>query len=140
MISKTSQQKKTYATLTGHLPQTLDGNGIFIHMNGLNLWDQCWQIFHTVDGRNPANHLLSMKPCEKWDILHINWCRISSINSTFASFWGTRFKCPSHGVPPQKFGAQCGEILASQKGKHRFQTVSRIVVSNQVGRVGMRIS
>ena len=27
------------------------------------------------------HHLLSMKPYEKWDILHINWCRISAINS-----------------------------------------------------------
>ena len=25
--------------------------------------------------------LLSMKPYENWDTLHINWCRISSINS-----------------------------------------------------------
>ena len=37
----------------------------------------------TVDGRNPANHLVSMKPYEKWDVLHINWCRISSINRIF---------------------------------------------------------
>ena len=28
------------------------------------------------------HHLLSMKPYEKWDILHINWCRISSIDNT----------------------------------------------------------
>ena len=34
-----------------------------------------------VDGKKPANHLLSIKPCETSDILHINWCRISSINS-----------------------------------------------------------
>ena len=27
------------------------------------------------------HHLLSMKTYEKWDILQINWCRISSINS-----------------------------------------------------------
>ena len=27
------------------------------------------------------HHLLSMKPYEKWYILHINWCRIPSINS-----------------------------------------------------------
>ncbi len=25
-------------------------------------------------------YLVSMKPYEKWDILHMNWCRISSIN------------------------------------------------------------
>ena len=30
------------------------------------------------------HHLLSIKPCETWDILHINWCRISSINSRLA--------------------------------------------------------
>ena len=27
------------------------------------------------------HHLLSMKPYKKWNILHINWCRIFSINS-----------------------------------------------------------
>ena len=27
------------------------------------------------------HHLLALKPCETWYILHINWCRISSINS-----------------------------------------------------------
>ena len=34
----------------------------------------------TVDGRNPANHLTCMKPCKYWNMSHINWCRISSIN------------------------------------------------------------
>ena len=33
------------------------------------------------------NHRTSAKePYEKWDILHINWCRISSINSMFGEF------------------------------------------------------
>ena len=27
----------------------------------------------TVDGRNPANHLLYMKSYQTWDILNINW-------------------------------------------------------------------
>ena len=40
--------------------------------------------FNTVDGRNPANHLGSTKPCKRMDILPINWCRISSINNMFA--------------------------------------------------------
>ena len=31
--------------------------------------------------KSGLHHLLSMKPYEKWDILYINWCRISSINS-----------------------------------------------------------
>ena len=31
------------------------------------------------------HHLLSMKPYEKRDIIHINWCRISSINSIYAT-------------------------------------------------------
>ena len=34
----------------------------------------CW---YTVDGRNPAPSDKSMKPCKWWDILHINWCRVS---------------------------------------------------------------
>ena len=38
-------------------------------------------LFDTVDGRNPANHLLYMKAYEQWDIIHIKWCRISSINT-----------------------------------------------------------
>ena len=35
----------------------------------------------TVDGRNPANHLGCINPCKSRDICHINWCRMSSINS-----------------------------------------------------------
>ena len=27
------------------------------------------------------HHLGCIKPCKQWDIYHINWCRISSINS-----------------------------------------------------------
>ena len=27
------------------------------------------------------HHLRCIKPCKEWDIYHINWCRISSINS-----------------------------------------------------------
>ena len=29
----------------------------------------------------PNNHLGCIKPCKQWDNLHINWCRISSIDS-----------------------------------------------------------
>ena len=59
----------------------------------------------TVDGWNPANHLLSMKPYEKLDILHINWLagfqpstvslEIPPVSWTpwFLKNWsGTRFK------------------------------------------------
>ena len=28
------------------------------------------------------HHLAYLKPCKQWDIYHINWCRISSINRT----------------------------------------------------------
>ena len=38
-------------------------------------------MFPTIDGRNPAPPGM-YKPCKYWDKLHINWCRISSINST----------------------------------------------------------
>ena len=31
------------------------------------------------------HHLLHTKPYETWDILHISWCRISSINSIFCN-------------------------------------------------------
>ena len=28
----------------------------------------------------PNNHLGCIKPCKEWDVYHVNWCRISSIN------------------------------------------------------------
>ena len=31
---------------------------------------------------------LYMKPCEKWNILNVNWCRMSSINSISYLFRG----------------------------------------------------
>ena len=37
------------------------------------------------------HHLLSMEPYEKRDILHMNWCRISSITLEFDIFF--RFLC-----------------------------------------------
>ena len=43
----------------------------------------CWWF------RNAANHLLSIKPYEKWDNndnLPINWCTISSLNSMILVF------------------------------------------------------
>ena len=41
---------------------------------------------YTVDGRNPAPPGIYIKPGKSWDILHINWCRISSINSMTCHF------------------------------------------------------
>ena len=32
------------------------------------------------------HHLGCIKPCKQWDIYHINWCRISSINSINTQF------------------------------------------------------
>ena len=48
--------------------------------------------YDTVHGKNPAPPFLSMKPYEKWDILHIKWCRISSINRMIVIFlfWGKK--------------------------------------------------
>ena len=34
----------------------------------------------------PNNHLGCINPCKQWDIYHINWCRISSINSITGNF------------------------------------------------------
>ena len=49
----------------------------------LSLFSRYWKRLDTVDcSEIPNNHLLSMKPYEKLDILHINWCRIPSSNST----------------------------------------------------------
>ena len=38
----------------------------------------CWWWFQ----KSCTTHSLSIEPYEKWDSLHINWCRIVSINST----------------------------------------------------------
>ena len=38
------------------------------------------KVQDTVGGRNP-DHLGCIKPGKSWDIYHINWCRIFSINS-----------------------------------------------------------
>ena len=35
--------------------------------------------------KKSLHHLSSINPYKNWDILHINWCRISSINSIFLS-------------------------------------------------------
>ena len=43
-----------------------------------------WLIY-AILFRNLANHLTCMKHCKWWDINNINWCRISSINSTTLS-------------------------------------------------------
>jgi len=43
-------------------------------------WHHLFKENNTVDGRNPASPG-THKPCEQWDKLHINWCRMSSINS-----------------------------------------------------------
>ena len=49
----------------------------------LSLFSRYWKRLDTVDcSEIPNNHLLSMKPYDKLDILHINWCRIPSSNST----------------------------------------------------------
>ena len=44
---------------------------------------------NTVDGRNPANHLGCVKPCQWWDKLPVNWvdgCRISSNSMTIVVY------------------------------------------------------
>ena len=52
----------------------------------------------SVDGRNPAPlgttwDVLYIKPCKSWDIYHINWCRISSINSKIVMWHRTDDWC-----------------------------------------------
>ena len=46
-----------------------------------------WTPHNTVDGWNPKQPPgMVLKPYKKWDILHINWCRISAINSITGVF------------------------------------------------------
>ena len=40
----------------------------------------------------PNNHLGCTKPYKQLDIYHINWCRISSINSYTPSWWSDWFR------------------------------------------------
>ena len=50
-------------------------------------WPSMWhRVKDTVDGRNPAPSGI-YKPCKWWDKLPINWCRISSTNSTTRTLW-----------------------------------------------------
>ena len=64
-----------------------------VHCSGTPFWECCKAVLGMeMDGhvRDPVDvllleeilhHLRCIKPCKSWDILHINWCRISSINS-----------------------------------------------------------
>ena len=45
-------------------------------------WFQIWVIIRLME--EILHHPTCMKPCREWDIYHINWCRISSINSSKA--------------------------------------------------------
>ena len=43
-------------------------------------WRSCISYSYGWWFRNLAGHLGCIKPCKEFDIYHINWCRISSIN------------------------------------------------------------
>ena len=68
--------KKTFSeTITSQRPK------------GVTLVKQLQRLMEEI-----LHHLAYMKPCKSWDIYHINWCRISSINSItvtvyFCMFW-----------------------------------------------------
>ena len=47
-----------------------------------------WLLFHTVDGRNPANQLICQISQYLQGVFYCNWCRISSINSTLTKTFG----------------------------------------------------
>ena len=70
--------------------------------------------YDTVHGKNPAPPFLSMKPYEKWDILHIKWCRISSINRMIVIFlfWG---KNQREYVGHSSFFGNCGFFSATSE-------------------------
>ena len=68
--------KKTFSeTITSQRPK------------GVTLVKQLLRLMEEI-----LHHLAYIKPCKSWDIYHINWCRISSINSItvtvyFRMFW-----------------------------------------------------
>ena len=53
------------------------------------------------------HHLGCVKPCKYWDKLHINWCRISSINrmSQIGSFPQVGIKIKKYFKPPASNGS-----------------------------------
>ena len=56
------------------------------------------------------HHLLSMKPYENWDILHMNWCRIKSHHSRL---WNSATQTTSEVV--EGLRAEKKEILIQQQ-------------------------
>ena len=59
-------------------PTSLDSAHIY--------WRNCYCIQFILLMEEILHHLLHTKPYETWDILHINWCRISSINSSLNAY------------------------------------------------------
>ena len=93
---------------------------------------------HTVDGRNPANHLGCRKPCEYLDKLPINWSRVSSINSMASHKESIGF-CPNigHGgefSPTNTFESFGPPVTTPQIPRnHAFQEASLVVENPFLG-------
>ena len=60
----------------------LKGNGFGSTPYIILLWCHEFMVNETVDGRNPTPLDMYNNPCKWWRVLHINWCRISSMGMT----------------------------------------------------------
>ena len=71
-----------------------------IKMDDLRVYHGIPLFLETWDG---INYLGCMNPCKYWNKLPINWCRISSINSTYTvSFCLVSLTSPSVGTQHRK--------------------------------------
>ena len=81
-------------------------------------WWHCWWF------RNPVhNHLGCIKPCQKWDTYHINWCRISCDRCSRSFVFKTKRRrvspCIWYTLEHERMSPEKGTML---KGKDRLAT------------------
>jgi len=72
------------------------------------------------------HHLTCMSPCKEWDIYHINWCRISSINRISVLGWGA-LPC----FPLSTHHAFCMYCSASEQSKSEIRALRIFKLKSQ---------
>ena len=90
------------------------------------------------------HHLTCMKPCKEWDIYHINWCRISSINSIICCLFKEKSGFPKklHKFADLPGWNSCGEIsfvqlLSNDAGSAFFE--GRQHSKGRFGFIGLKL-
>ena len=64
---------------------------------GKSYWKKRVKFFILLLMEVILHHLRCIKPCKYWDIYHINWCRISAINSSSMKYRGISLGNPGSG-------------------------------------------